>query len=135
MKKQRGRKSVASKSVQLISSNERQPAPAGLDAVAAALWDDILIGYAADHFNPADLVLLREFCHTSAVLLPKANSDLERFPGQDGLTKRTTLIKEVANIATKLRLCVSARTRGDLASTRDASKPQSKSASKLWERP
>ena len=122
--KQRGRKSAAELStparVPGVADISRPVAPECLEKPAAKLWDEILRMVPQNHFNAADLVLLREFCHTSATLLPAANSEIEKFAGGGTLRLRSMLVKETQSLATKLRLNMSARTRGDLASTRDA---------------
>ncbi len=120
MPKKRGRKSVAELTTQPVANIARPKAPAGLEVEAAALWDKILRRFKLNHFNDADLILLREFCHTSATLLPRVNSQLEQTADHGVLRTRGALVKEAQALAAKLRLCVSARTRGDLASVRDA---------------
>lgn len=122
MPKKRGRKSVAELATKPITDISRPKAPTGLDPEAAALWDKILRRYDLNHFNDADLQLLREFCHSSATLLPRINAELEKEAAFQVLRARAAVVKEVQSLATKLRLCVSARTRGDLASVRDAAK-------------
>ena len=120
MPKKRGRKSVAELTTKPIADISRPKAPTGLDGSSAALWDKIVRRFEPNHFNDADFILLREFCHTSATLLPRMNSEFERHSSHDSLRARMALVKEAQQLATKLRLCVSARTRGDLASVRDA---------------
>ena len=130
MPKKRGRKSVAELTTGTIADISRPKAPTGLDGSSAALWDKIVRRFKSNHFNDADLILLREFCHTSATLLPRMNSEFERHSSHDSLRARMALVKEAQQLATKLRLCVSARTRGDLASVRDAGAAPLK---RIWE--
>ena len=119
MPKKRGRKSIYD-TIKPIEDISRAKAPVGLDEAAGLLWDKILRRFEPNHFNDADLILLREFVHTSETLLPGVNSALADRADAVTLRARAALVKEIASLATKLRLCVSARTRGDLASARDA---------------
>jgi phage terminase small subunit len=123
MAKKPGRKAAAQLTVAVVAGDiSFAPAPSSLDASAAKLWDSIVCRFEQDHFNSADLALLSEFCHTAATLLPRVNKQLEDGPTDSGLRSRSLLVKEAQSLATKLRLCVSSRTRGDLASIRDAGK-------------
>jgi hypothetical protein len=98
------------------------PPPAELDAPATALWRSIVGSYPPGWFAPGDLVLLREFVITAETLLPAANAAAER-GGAHEHSMRTMHVKTLAMLASKLRLNVSARTRSDTASTRDAARP------------
>ena len=132
--KQRGRKSIDSLTVTSTVADISRPKPPGtLEKPSAKLWDRILASYPPNHFNAADLELLREFCHTSGTLLPRVNKTLEKGPDLAVLRARAALVKEAAALATKLRLCMSARTRGDLASVRDAGRPGGVEDSRPWE--
>ncbi len=124
--KKRGRKSAAEistpASVPDVADISRKAAPGCLDEPAAALWDKIIRMFPQTHVNAADLVLLREFCHVSETLLPSVNAEFEKFPSDGPLRTRAMLVKEAQSLATKLRLVMSSRTRGDLATVRDATK-------------
>ena len=118
--KQRGRNSIDELTTAPVSDISRPKSPEALAGASADLWDRIVRRYPGNHFNDADLQLLREFCHTTATMLPRVNRWLETEADLAMLRARVSLVQEAARLATKLRLCVSARTRGDLASTRNA---------------
>jgi hypothetical protein len=84
------------------------------------LWRAIVEQRPSDFFSAGDLPLLREYVHTCATLLPLANAAIERDFGPKMLDSRDRLIKSMALLATRLRLCVSARTRPDTAKMRDS---------------
>ena len=130
--KQRGKKSAAQLSTVAPAGNISRPKPpASLEEAAQDLWKKILLQHTQGHFHPADLELLREFVHTSATLIPRINSAIEKNADPAALRARTSLVREQLQLAAKLRLCVSARTRGDLASVRDAGEVRAKP----WEWP
>ena len=118
--KQRGRKSADALMTTPVPDISRPKSPEALTGASADLWDRIVRRYPGNHFNDADLQLLREFCHTTATMLPRVNRMLENDADLAMLRARASLVKEAGALAVKLRLCVSSRKRGDLASTRNA---------------
>ena len=74
------------------------------------------------HFLPLQsLPLLREYCLNVATLIPRVNEimaegsvDLELLKARDGL------VRQALSLAGKLRICVSSRTRPDVASMRES---------------
>lgn len=127
--KQKGRKSGAKLSIVPAHNPGATPRPLparSLDKAAAALWHRVVSAYPGDYFGAGDLPLLREFCHTSETLLPECNSRIEAGAIDAGaireLSTRTMLVKELATLASKLRLNVSSRSRPDAASITGALK-------------
>lgn len=126
MTENRGRKSAAELQVVRIGTGggRRPPPPPTIGEAAAKLWREIVQGLPSDFFGAGDLPLLAEYCHTMETLLPAINGAIERDgPTAGFLSARATLLKTGMALAAKLRICVSARTRGDLASLRQAAAP------------
>ena len=115
------RKSLESLGVVPLSTAGKPEPPGNLDAAARELWRVIINSFPANHFNAGDLVLLREFCFISATQIPRLD---EKDPDSKNLAHRVMLIKTTAMLATKLRLCVSSRSRGDSAEFRNSTKAQ-----------
>ena len=130
MTQKRGRKSQADLMVAPKDAEASYiPPPKDLDAKARVLWQQIVKERPAGFFGAGDLPLLREYCHTTEVLLPRMNRMLERRGGPNGtailvdastIRARNELVKLAASLAGKLRLCVSSRTRPDTAGMRDS---------------
>ena len=117
----RGRQSAADAAVVAFSaSTPDPPAPDTLAPEALALWRDIVRSRPPGYFGSGDLPLLAEYCRTTATFLPGLNRVLDNAFDLEALAARDRLIRQAATLAGKLRLCVSARTRPDSASTRDA---------------
>ena len=123
MPKQRGRKSAASLETPRLTASVQSfaPAPDLLKPEAQALWRSIIASRPHNFFSPGDLPLLREYCQDVATLIPRINEimaegsiDLELLKARDGLVRQAT------SLAVKLRICVSSRTRPDVASMRDS---------------
>jgi hypothetical protein len=116
-----GRKSAAESAIipAELPKNEYSP-PDELSPAAKRLWRAIIHVMPDHHFLAGDLPLLREYVHTVCDLIPEVNAKIEA-EGIEGkhLSLRTMLTKEAATLATKLRICVSSRTRGDLAELRN----------------
>ena len=117
----RGRQSAAEASVIAFSADRPDPPPPDtLASEARALWRDIVRSRPPGYFGPGDLPLLEEYCRDMGTLVPGLNRVLDNAFDLEALTARDRLIRQAATLAGKLRLCVSARTRPDSASTRDA---------------
>lgn len=139
----RGRKSAADLSVarpeNAGSVESLAPPPKELKPEAQALWRQIVASRPAAFYGPGDLPLLREYCHTTATLLPRVNSTLEADADTRLLDARDKLCRLAASLAGKLRICVSSRTRPDVASMRDSvavgptNKPWGDACGKPWE--
>lgn len=122
---QRGRQSAADAGTTL-AFNARTPDPPAPDTLAPDaqdLWRNIVRSRPPGYFGPGDRPLLAEYCRTMATFLPGINAVLRDSFDADMLAARDRLIRQAATLAGKLRLCVSARTRPDTASTRDAAQP------------
>ena len=107
----------------VIRMDERRPkpdAPRELTKAAQELWRDIVNQRPAGFYSAGDLPLLREFCHTSAVLLPQLNAIAMQEFDPAVLRERDRAIRQMASLSGKLRICVSSRTRPDAASMRDS---------------
>ena len=120
--KQRGRKRAIDPGKQPETSEVQPlaPPPSALDAEASALWRSIVASRPWDFFTPGDLPLLREYCHTTATLLPRINRLVEEGFDTTTLDARDKLVRQAAALAGKMRLCVSSRTRPDTAAMRDS---------------
>ena len=119
--KHRGRKSSAELTVAPVASIEPfAAAPASLEPSAKALWRSIIASRPHDFFGPGDLPLLREYVHNVAVLVPRVNKLVEAEFDPKTLDARDKLVRQSAALARSLRICVSARTRPDVASMRDS---------------
>jgi hypothetical protein len=100
--KQRGRKSSASLSILPIESRTIpiQP-PASIENTAEGrLFIEIVASLPADHFRKCDIPLLQQFCR--ATLIAEKAADVQQF---------TQMARLLAVLASKLRICPSARKR------------------------
>lgn len=140
----RGPPSEASLTVVAPPEFQERPRPlAGMTKRGGAVWIDIVAGFPPTWFRPADMQLLRAYCEACA-LNAKACAEL----GKAATVKtamggrkpspwngiRNATAGEMASLATKLRLTVSARTsdRSTEANSRPA--PTSKRSGLLYGR-
>jgi phage terminase small subunit len=103
-------------SVLVTPSVSRPSPPAGLSEAAKVLWRRVVGEQESGRFNSGDQVLLEQFVMVSCDLLPAINAAIaEHGPLAVRLQARAMLTKELMALASKLRLNVSSRTRGDVA--------------------
>lgn len=117
---QKGRKSAASLAVPSPQDKYTPPEPPDMESEAQQLWRSIVEERVERFFSLGDLPLLQEYCLTMAVYLPRANQKLSDEFSKDNLEVRDKLLRAGTTLATKLRICVSSRTRSDTAGTRDS---------------
>ena len=117
------RKSLAALSVVTPLARKRPPPPAGLGESGNALWTDICKGFSHDHFSAADLPLLENYVRC-VLLVSVCNEYLsDGILTNDGkahpaLAIRDAQLRNMASLATKLRLPVSSRIRSESKATR-----------------
>lgn len=116
----RGRKSQADLTIAPADNSPYVPPPSELSAPARVLWQSIVRERRQDFFSAGDLPLLREYCHSVAVLIPRVNKLVEKEFDPRTLDARDKLVRQAASLAVRLRICVSARTRGDTAKIRNS---------------
>ena len=113
------RKSASALATVNVDPLARPEAPKSLNAKQAREWDRIVHSLPADYFRPADYVLLEAYCCAAAL-----HRDASKLVDDEGLMKpdrfgeqkphpALNVLKQVsaalASMATKLRLCPSAR--------------------------
>lgn len=119
------RKSTASLSVVPIGVQRHMPAPAGLAAEEAALWDEVVASKPADWFQSDSAPLLKEYvravhmCDLLSYQVSAAISGGEPGGLKEVLKLRDMESKRVASLATKLRLTQQSRYTPQAASTAD----------------
>lgn len=97
---------------------EKRPAPQiGMTKAAREKWKKIVASLPATHFRPGDLDLLRAYCEAAA-LHAKAIKEIELMPVIETeftvkvspwVAVQTATASTMAQMATKLRLCVNSR--------------------------
>jgi len=94
MARKPGRRSAAD--LQVVGSEDKPPvpgAPEALEPAARSLWHSIVQSRPSGFFSPADLPLLREYCHTCAVLIPRVNRLVEEEFDPRTLDQRDKLVR------------------------------------------
>lgn len=126
----RGRKSTAER-LTSVTPTERvfAPPPKRLDENAAELWESIIASRPVGFYGPGDLPLLREYCYNLETLLPRLTKLIEEEYDPSVMSVRDKLVRQTASLAVKLRICVSSRTRPDVASMKNSLQV----GPKLWE--
>lgn len=118
------RKSAAELAIVANESGvSRHTPPKSLGAEAQQLWHNIMSDIPDGHFTLADMGLLEELCRHQCELIPAMDEKIKaEGMSNQNLSMRNMLIKSLVMLGTKLRLVLSSRSRGDLASMRDINK-------------
>jgi hypothetical protein len=103
-----------------VAKDDRPDPPAALNTRERAIWADYVAAMPAGWFSPETRPLLEALCRARkqyqdvnqafAAFEDEVPEDGERFQRYQALTRlRTTLVTQMANLATKLRLTSQAR--------------------------
>ena len=148
MAEQRGRKSaagIASLSVVTIGMKERPKVPKAFraDSVEAQIWRLIVEAESADWFHAGDLPLLEAYCAATANyrrISKEADGQPFVLAGVQGgaianpiFRMQDMLAKQMAALATKLRLAQSTRVSGHEAGSTAKKNVKSASGDKPWQ--
>ena len=133
------RKSAAALATVVVDPLGRPAAPETMSEAQREQWDAIVHSLPSDYFRPCDFALLEAYCcaavlHRDACRALEAEGFLQDHPMQGRVVHpAVTVVRQsasaMASMATKLRLCPSARMSEQKAAT--VSRPV---AATLWQR-